>query len=195
VAFEVLDQAYTVLSKADREEDDAGADEKKRTLYELQPGRYYVHVYLHGRFDEADFTLRLAFRSAEVAAPGVANVRFPGPLPEVGESDDAPAPAPRPKCVGKACKKKDDAPAPAPAMVGRISGIKTSGSGTAIKIDRGSSDGVAVGWRGQVTTKDGKSIPGGSFEVSRVSPRESHATVKASSDAVTAAKYVRLRAP
>jgi hypothetical protein len=36
---------------------------------------------------------------------------------------------------------------------------------------------------------------GGHFEVSRVTQREAYATVKASSDAVTAAKYVRLRPP
>lgn len=199
IAFEVLDEGYRVLVTADGEEDDAGDEEKRRTLYELLPGRYYVHVYAPHRLDEADVTLRVVFRSAEVASesgfPGT--VAFVGQLAEVPKTDDAPvAPPPPPKCKGKDCRKK---PRPEPAadtsMRARIAGITTSGTTTTIKIDRGASDGVAVGWKGEVITRDGKAIPSGRFEVSRVSQRESFATVKASSDAVTAAKYVRLRPP
>jgi hypothetical protein len=199
LAFEVLDEGYRMLVRADREEDDAGEDEKRRTLYELPPGRYYVHVWAQGRTDEADFTMNLRYRPAVVASdsgfPGT--VAFVGQLAEVPSSDDSPAAVVvKPRCKGKDCTKK---PAPEPAvdrsLRARIAGITTSGTSTAIKIDRGASEGVAVGWRGEVITRDGKAIPGGRFEVSRVSQRESFATVKASSDAVTAAKYVRLRPP
>ena len=64
-----------------------------------------------------------------------------------------------------------------------------------IRIDRGAAQGVAVGWKGAVESRDGKAIPGGSFEVSRVTAAESFGTVRAPADSVTQAKYVRLRPP
>jgi hypothetical protein len=200
LAVEVLDEGFRVLTRADDEEDDAGDDEKHRTLYELAPGRLYLHVYTQARLDEADFTLAITFRPvASVSKTDFpAKVAYVGQLPLVPSKDDAPAPAVvHHKCRGAGCGKKPPKPeAPVQkSLKARISAITTGGGGTQIKINRGESDGIAVGWKGQVVTKDGTKVPGGGFSVSKVSSSESFATVKASSDAVTAAKYVRLRPP
>lgn len=203
LAFEVLNEGYEVLARADRDEEDAGEEQKIRSLKKLPAGRYYVHVYAQRRLDEADFTLGVTWR------PGVApreasnfprSVAFIGALPDVPAVDDAPAgPPPRKPCKGSKCKKRPPPEEPEPqvkALRARVAGIvSSSAGGTQIRIDRGSQQGVAVGWKGTVETKDGKGIPGGSFEVSRVTAAESFGTVKATADAVTQAKYVRLRPP
>jgi hypothetical protein len=46
-----------------------------------------------------------------------------------------------------------------------------------------------------VVSKSGKAIQSGGFRVSKVSASESFGLVKATQDAVTAAKYVRLSPP
>jgi hypothetical protein len=205
LGFEVLNEGYEVLVRADRDEEDAGEETKSRKLSRLPPGRYYIHVYAQRRLDEADFTMGLAFRPGEAAAARSnfpASVAFVGSLPDVPAVDDAPPPAPIVhKCKGPKCKKApkppppDDTPPPK-AVRARVAGIVSEKSGsTEIRIDRGSAQGVAVGWKGAVESRDGKVIPGGSFEVSRVTPAESFGTVRASATSVTEAKYVRLRPP
>jgi hypothetical protein len=206
LAFEVLNESYEVLVRADRDEEDAGEETKTRKLVKLRPGRYYIHVYAQRRLDEADFTVGLGFRPGESAAARTnfpASVPFVGSLPDVPAVDDAPPPAPiAHKCKGPKCKKHappppaaDDTPPPK-AVRARVAGIVSSKSGsTEIRIDRGSAQGVAVGWKGAVESRDGKAIPGGTFEVSRVTPAESFGTVRASASSVTEAKYVRLRPP
>lgn len=203
LAFEVLNEGYEVLVRADRDEEDAGEEQKTRALKDLRPGRYYVHVYAQRRLDEADFTLALAFKPGAVAAGPSnfpASVAFVGALPDVPAVDDAPAPAVVRKCKGSKCGKKPPPPSePEPtvkAVRARVSGIvSSSAGGTQIRVDRGAAQGVAVGWKGSVESRDGKPITGGAFEVSRVTAAESFGTVKASADAVTQAKYVRLRPP
>lgn len=202
LAFEVLNENYTVLMRADAGEDDAGDDKKSRTLYELDAGRYYVHVYTQARLDEAEFNLRLAFQRAarEHDSNFPAEVAFVRTLPAVPPVDDAPAPVARP-CRGAGCKKprppreRPNTDSTAQAMRGRIAGITATASGTQIRIDRGSSAGVEVGWRGNVITSAGSAIPDGGFRVTRVTASESYGAVKATADAVTSARFVRLRPP
>lgn len=197
LAFEVLDASYRVVAKADREDDDSGEDDKKRVVENAVPGRYRIHVYAQRRNDEADFTLRVVYRSALVQSasgfPGT--VDFVTVLPEVPAIDDTPRPKPKvvARPVKKPAPKAKPKPAPSPVLKARIAGITTSGSRTTLKIDRGSQDGIAVGWIGEVITSDGASIPGGKFEVTRVSQQESFGSVRASPEAVTAARFVRLR--
>ncbi|HLU67641.1 MAG TPA: hypothetical protein VKZ63_15265 [Kofleriaceae bacterium] len=203
LAFEILDEGYQVIAAADRDADDAGEEEKIRLLGGLQPGRYYVHVYAQHRLDEIDFTLQVAFRpdAAAVESNFPASVAFIGALPDVPAVDDAPAPQPKvvKKCRGARCRKRPPPPDPTPqprAVRARVAGIvKVTAGGTQIRIDRGTSQGVEVGWKGSVVTRDGNAIPGGSFEISRVTAAESFATVQAAASAVTSAKYVRLRPP
>lgn len=216
LAFEVLDEGYQTLAQANRDEDDAGDEQKSRTVKGIAPGRYYIHVYAERRLDEADFTLQVAFRGglggggpSDEGSPNFpASVSYITALPDVPAVDDAPAaPPPEPapvvkKCKGSRCKKK---PEPRPtaepqpqqkAIRARIAGIvSVTSGGTLIRIDRGSQQGIKVGWKGSVVTSAGAAIPSGSFEVSKVSQGESFGTVRATADSVTAAKYVRLRPP
>jgi hypothetical protein len=207
LAFEILDEGYQVLAQANRDEDDAGDETKTRLIGGLKPGRYYVHIYAQRRLDEADFTLQLAFRSdlQEADSNFPASVAFIGALPDIPAVDDTPAGQPPrvvKKCKGAACKKRPPATRTTTANPGvkairaRVAGIvKVTAGGTQIRIDRGSAQGVNAGWNGAVVTREGNAIPGGSFQVSRVTPAESFATVRASAEAVTGAKFVRLRPP
>jgi hypothetical protein len=214
LAFEVMDEGYQTLAQADREEDDAGEEQKTRTVKGLAPGRYYIHVYAQRRLDEADFTLQVGFRGTAEDGGDTANPNFPATvayitaLPDIPAVDDAPAHVPEPtpqpvakKCKGSRCKKKPEprqpeAQPPPKAIRARIAGIvSVTSGGTLIRIDRGSQQGIKVGWKGSVVTSSGSAISGGAFEISKVTGGESFATVRATADSVTAAKYVRLRPP
>jgi hypothetical protein len=208
VGFEVYDDHYRVLVRADKGEDDAGERKKRRTLYELPRGKYFIHVYLQRRLDEVEYSLRLQFRAGEV---DIASTDFPklvafvDPLPAIPEVDDAPRPEPR--CRGRNCGKPTPRPrdpdrtdpepeqepksqvvaVPAGGMRARITGVRATGEGTRITINRGTAHGVAKGWRGRIVTKDSKSIPDGSFTIDSVKAQESTATVRPTPDAVTSA--------
>jgi hypothetical protein len=202
LAFEVLDEGYRVLAKADREEEDAGEEQRLRTAKGLAAGRHYIHVYAPRRRDESDFTLQLVFRPRAVDRPSnfPATVAYIDPLPNVPAQDDGPpAPVAR-KCRGSRCKKhvpkvEVAEQTPARSIRARIAGIVESGSSVQIRINQGSNQGIEVGWKGTVVSRDGKPIPGGSFEISKVSQGESFGTVRARADSVTSAKYVRLSPP
>jgi hypothetical protein len=202
LALEVLDDGYRVIARADRDEEDAGDEQKIRKLRRLRPGRYYIHIYAQRRMDETEYTLELKFRPRATTEKSnfPATVAFIGALPDVPLEDDAPAPPPVvKKCKGSRCKKRvakvDPPPSSPKAIRARIAGIVDSGKGVQIRINQGANQGVEVGWKGMVVSRDGKAIPGGAFEVSRVSPGESFATVRASASSVTSAKYVRLQPP
>jgi len=205
LALEVLDGGYRVIAKADREEEDAGDEQKVRTLKRLAAGRYYIHVYAPRRTDQADYSLQLVFRpralNAEAASDFPAKVAFVGALPDVPLRDDAPATPVAKKCKGSRCKKRDPEPKvedtqpPPKSIRARIAGIVESGKGVQIRINQGSNQGIEVGWKGQVVSREGKPIAGGSFDISRVSQGESFGIVRATVDSITSAKYVRLSPP
>src|SRR5262249_48919488 len=62
LGFEVMDSGYRTIAKSDLEEGDAGELTKSKSLLDLEPGKYYVHLYLQGRLDTADYTLRANFK-------------------------------------------------------------------------------------------------------------------------------------
>lgn len=193
IAMEVLDSTYRVIATADADDEDAGDLNKRRTLEDLDAGRYYIHVYAQRRLDRADYTLRGTYERGSKAYESTFPYEVPyvGILPAVPLFDDTP-PKPEPKRI---VHSKRPVAKPTTTVRGRISGITTTAKGTQIKIDRGSSQGVDKGWRGVVVTKSGKAIENGQFTVSKVSSSESYGLVKATQDAVTAAKYVRLSPP
>ncbi len=195
IALEILDSSYRSIEIADRDADDAGDLNKRRTLDDLDVGRYYIHVYTQERLDKADFALRIVFESARKAYDSTfpADVSYAGLLPAVPLFDDTPVTVARPRKVVR--RRTDKKKPPKKAIRARISGISTTGKGTLIKINRGASAGVAKGWRGSVVSKSGRSIPNGRFTVSKVSSSESYGVVRATQDAVTSAKYVRLTPP
>jgi hypothetical protein len=94
LAMEVLDPGFRVISKSDLEESDAGELAKSRTLVDLAPGKYLIHLYLQGRMDSADFELRASFKrtaAAEVRTSFPSDVEFIQPLALVPPKDDTPA--------------------------------------------------------------------------------------------------------
>jgi hypothetical protein len=195
VAFEVLNEQYVVLTRADADEEDAGEESKGRTLYELEAGRYFIHIYAQERLDAAEFTLRVQFKPAvaQYESDFPARVGYIPILPAVPPVDDAPMPVVK-KCTGSKCKKRKPEPVDT-AVRARIAEATVSGAGTRIKINKGAMAGIAAGWKGSVITSAGARIPDGSFTVDRVSDNEAFASVKATKDAVNSAKYVRLRPP
>ena len=199
LAFELLNPAGKVLIVADKEEDDAGEEEKSRQLAELEPGTYWIHVYLQDRMQAGSFTLRLKFEPTQAPDESTfpAEVDYVGSLAAVPPVDDAPPPiAVKPKCRGKKCKKPKKPPKPGTkSLRARLVGVKATPSGrVAITLGIGSNRGVTKGARGHVITSGGSRIQGGSFKVSRVTGTRAYASVKASVDSVNKAKYATVKA-
>lgn len=198
VAFEIMNEGYETIERADRDEDDAGDDQKVRRIDSLAPGRYYIHVWAQNRMDEADYTLQVVYFGGEekYESDFPASVAYVGALPDIPAVDDAPSRPPRRSPPRKRPTKRDPDPEPQTKTVrARIAAITAQGGRTQIRIDRGSTQGVEIGWKGAVIDRSGKSISGGSFQITRVTASESFATVSAKADAVTAAKWVRLSPP
>ena len=94
LAAEILSPANRVISKADAEEADAHEMIKTHTLLEQPAGHYLVHLYLEGRLDTADFTLKLSWKPvapAEQKSDFPAQVAFLPALAMVPLQDDTPA--------------------------------------------------------------------------------------------------------
>lgn len=165
LAMEVLDPGFRVISKADMEEDDVGELSKTRTLYDLQPGNYLVHLYLQGRLDFADFELRASFKragSADVPSDFPAKVAFLPALPMVPLTDDTPARYRPPQTTIVKIKKgprkqapKVEAPPPATTKTARIIGVSVSGGGTQVTLGMGTAQGVASGWKAKIAGVQG----------------------------------------
>lgn len=213
VGFEVYNENYKVLARADRDEDDVGERRKSRTVEELRKGRYLIHLFLQRRLDEAEFTLRVKFNRAslEPETDFPRQVAFVDTLAVIPAFDDSPEPTRKPRCRGKRCRKprtdkprndkpKNDQPtATTPAtgtMKARIVVVRgVSSGGTEITLNRGSSQGVTAGWKGKVVTKSGAALDGGDFTITSVKTNTSKARVSLSQDAVKGAGRVTLTAP
>ncbi|MBC7978212.1 MAG: hypothetical protein H7138_24775 [Myxococcales bacterium] len=156
LAMEVLDPSLRVISKSDIEEEDAHELNKKKTLVDLPPGKYLIHLYLQGRTDSADFTLRTAFKStaaAEAKTNFPAEVLYVPPLPLVLLQDDTPRDykaqtttvvrTPR-----RTPAKEPKVEAPVVATVSaRIIGIQVVSGGTSITVGRGLKSGASNGMK------------------------------------------------
>jgi hypothetical protein len=108
-------------------------------------------------------------------------------------------------CSSSTCKRRckskcggddggDDGPAP-DAVSARVIRFVAAGGGTKVVMNRGSSHGVEVGWKGRIVNSKGKSIEGGSFTVKKVTSSTSEGQVGASPDTVRAAGRARLSKP
>jgi hypothetical protein len=225
VALEVLNANYKVISEdpdfplqaakhdpgegdddsAEEGDDDGGggdseSTQKTRALDELNKGRYYVHVFVNKRLDQADFELQVAYtpmpKTPVTNFPK--NVAWAPTLAQVPVIDDAPPPPPPPP---PPCKKHDrhcktggggghtthtgtgnppPPPPPPPPPGGTVNGdvvaaSASSGGGTDITINRGTNDQLGPGRRGAI---DG--LKNGTFSISSCNERTCKATVKAS---------------
>jgi len=189
LAMEVFDPADRVVAKSDLEENDAHELTKKKTLVDLLPGKYLIHVYLQGRMDSADFVLHASFKAtaaAEVKSDYPAKVPFMPALAQVPLQDDTPrnykppTPEKRPVQTSHTTKKPPPAPTPPPAatVTARILGIAVVSGGTQITVGRGTATGAQNGMKGAIA-----GVPV-SFEIGNCSERTCSATLKATPDQI-----------
>jgi len=195
LALEVLDPTDNVIVTADLDAEDAHELTKERTLLELVPGRYLIHVYLQRRTDRAEFELDLKFEpGGSSGGMATGDIAFPPRLAMVPLDDDTPAgsrPKPKPDKPTKPDKPRPDkpdkpdkpAPPPTPTTGGpvsaRVINVAVASGGTQITINRGTDNGLAAGMSGSVT-----GIKSGSFTLSSCSARSCKAVVKATPDEV-----------
>lgn len=191
LAMEILDPGNRVVSKADAEEEDVGELTKTRTLYDLQPGRYLLHVYLQGRMDEADFVVRAAYKragSGDVKSDFPAKVSFLPPLPLVPLNDDTPRSYKAPvaqvvtiKRTGKKAAPTTPTPAPvATSKSARIVNLSISGSNTIITIGFGSDQGASTSWKAKIAGVQG------TYNLASCGPRTCTAAIAATPDQIKA---------
>jgi hypothetical protein len=176
LAFEVLDPSYRVIAKSDLEDEDARELNKKKTLVDLAPGKYLIHIYLQSRLDAADFVLRASFKSTAAAD---ARTNFPVDVPFVPTlamiplQDDTPrsykptAPTPRRSRIAT-----PPPPPPAATVSARIIAIQVVGGGVLITIGRGTETQAADGMKATLTGITG------SFPIGNCAPRTCTALIK-----------------
>lgn len=189
LAMEIMDAGYRVIAKSDQEEGDAGQLTKQKALLDLEPGKYYIHLYLQGRLDSADYVLKAAFKPAAAAAGKSdfpAEVAFLPPLPMVPINDDTPKnyhpPTSTPVIVHTVHHPKDVKPPPPPpvaTLTARIIGVSVVSGGTQITIGRGTATGAKAGMQGKVN-----GLSSGSFTIASCNERACTATVQATPDQV-----------
>jgi len=194
LGFEVLDPGNRMIARSDKNEgDDSGEIQKSKSLLDLEPGKYLVHLYLQGRMDSCDYVLRATFKGMNTVGKSdfPSQVAFPQSLPQVPLQDDTPKsykpPTPTVVVVKKTGPKthspppppKEEKPAPVAALNARIIGMQVMGGSTQITIGRGTSGGAAVGMKGKIT-----GVPTGSFSLAACNERTCTATVSATPDQI-----------
>jgi hypothetical protein len=185
LAMEVLDPSFRVVSKADLEDEDAHELNKKKTLVELAPGKYLIHLYLQGRMDSADFVLRAAFKStaaAEAKTNFPAEVPFVPALAMVPIQDDTPRNyKPQTTAIAKVSRKPREAAPPPPPVAtvnARIIGVQVVAGGTLITVGRGKASGASDGMHGKIAGISSN------FTIGNCNDRTCTATVQATPDQI-----------
>jgi len=192
LGLEVLDPGFRVISKSDMEDDEAGELTKTKALLDLNPGRYYVHLYLQGRLDSADYILRLTYKRtapAEVKSNFPAEVSFVPSLAMVPLNDDTPKSyKPPTTTVVKVVRKpgqpkppKEDKPVVA-AIQARVIGVSIVSGGTQITVGKGTATGAAVGMKGKINN-----LATGGFTLQSCNERTCLAIVQATPDQIKGA--------
>jgi hypothetical protein len=201
LGFEVLDPGNRVIARSDLNEgEDTGEIQKSKSLLDLEPGKYMVHLYLQGRMDSCDFVLRAMFKPMTTVGKSdfPAQVAFTPTLPMVPLQDDTPKSYKPPVTTTvvtvkhrpkgpKEPKPKDPAPPPVAAMTARIIGMQVVGGGTQITIGRGTAGGAAVGMKGKINN-----VATGSFTLAACNERTCTATVSATPDQIKGSGSVTL---
>jgi hypothetical protein len=186
-------RAPTKIARSDLQEgEDTGEIQKAKTLLDLEPGRYMIHLYLQGRMDSADYVLRALFKPMSTVGKSdfPAQVSFPQVLPMVPLQDDTPKsykpPTPttvvqiKKRVPPKGTPKEPPPPVAAPTtLTARIIGMQVIGSSTQITIGRGTSAGAVVGMKGKLV-----GVATGSFSLAACNERTCTATVSATPDQI-----------
>lgn len=186
LALEVLDPGFRVISKSDKEEADAGELAKAKTLVDLVPGRYLIHLYLQGRMDTAEFSLRVSYKRTAPAAVKTSfpsEVEFVPPLALVPPKDDTPAnyrpekpTTVRTTTIVRPKPKEPDKPK-VELITARITAIVVVNNKTQITIGRGTNTKAANGMKVKVNGL-------GLFEVTDCTETRCKALIPATPDQV-----------
>ena len=189
LGFEVMDPGFRTIAKSDLEEGDAGDLTKSKSLLDLEPGKYYVHLYLQGRLDTADYVLKATFKPMSTVGKSdfPAQVAFVPNLPMVPLQDDTPKSYKPPTVatvvtVKKGPKKepkKEEPKKEEASLNARIIGMSVVSGGTQITVGRGTSGGAAVGMKGKIV-----GVASGSFTLAACNERTCTATVAATPDQI-----------
>ena len=192
LGFEVLDPGNRVIMRSDNQEgDDTGDLNKQKSLKDLEPGKYLIHLYLQHRLDSADYVLRASFKPmASVGKSDFpAQVAFTPTLPMVPLQDDTPKTYKPPSATTVVVRKprktggppppKEEKKPPTAEMSARIIGMQVVGGGTQITVGRGTSGGAAVGMKGKIV-----GVATGSFTLAACNERTCTATVSATPDQI-----------
>jgi hypothetical protein len=189
LGLEVMDPGFRTIAKSDLEDGEAGELTKTKSLLDLEPGKYYVHLYLQGRLDTADYVLRAAFKPMNTVGKSdfPAQVAFVPTLPMVPLQDDTPKgykpDKPTVVVTRKPPKGPGKPPPPPPptttSLSARIIGMQVVGGSTQITVGRGTSGGAAVGMKGKIV-----GVPTGSFTLAACNERTCTATVAATPDQI-----------
>ena len=200
LAYIVYDSSLRRVARA-KPSPDSGTRAKKVSIKNAR-GRYYIQVYAPRRTDAADYVLTVEL-SGERAGPkqvgrdaGI-DVDDPPVLPVVDPSIYADA--------GVGRRRVDATPPPdaavdaAPKRVidGSITNrVLLTAKRVKITINRGDNFGIKRGWKGAVLQGDtGVPMAGGDFTVSKVTKKESTATVTLSIDQVKTNTKVQIFEP
>ena len=203
LGFEVLDPGNRVIARSNKEEgDDTGEIQKSKSLKDLEPGKYMVHLYLQDRRDSCDYILRATFKPMNTVGNSdfPAQVAFMPNLPMVPLQDDTPKGYKSPtapttvvvkhKPTGPKEPKPPKEPVPPPSTApktARIIGMQVSGGMTQITIGVGTKGGAAVGMKGKIPN-----VATGDFELTSCNERACTASVKATPDQIKGAGSVTL---
>jgi hypothetical protein len=193
LGLEVFDPQNRSISRSDLEAEDAHELTKKKTLVDLAPGKYLVHVFLQGRMDTADFVLQAAFKptaAAEVKSNFPSEVKFVPTLAMVPIQDDTPRskiPPPPPPHGGTRPPRNNPTPTPAKPEPGpgpvkaRVIGMSITAKGTQIIVSRGTTTGAANGMNLSMTGVTG------TFKIESCREQTCTAVVAATPDQIRAA--------
>jgi hypothetical protein len=204
LAMEVFDPSFRAISKSDLEDEDAYEQTKKKTLVDLAPGKYLIHVYLQGRMDTADYVLHASFKptsASDARTNFPADVEFVPALATIPIQDDtprnyraaAPPPVPRrprrdPGRAAEPAPKAEPTPTAAP-VTARIINVQVVSGGTVITIGRGKDTGASDGMMAKIAGI-------GDVPIGNCNARTCTATVKATPDQLKSANsMVTLHAP
>ena len=189
LGLEVFDPSNRVISKAELEDEDAHELTKKKTLVELAPGKYLIHLFLQGRMDTAEFALHASFKptaAAELKTNFPADVLFVPVLAMVPIQDDTPRNYKQPVVTVARGPRHHAATAPPPVAAppaatvsARIINVQVVSGGTQITVGRGTSTGAADGMKATI-----RGLP--AFQISGCNERTCTATIKATPDQIKA---------
>jgi hypothetical protein len=200
LGFEVLDAGNRIIAKSNKEEgEDTGEVQKSKSLLDLEPGRYMIHLYLQDRRDSCDFVMRATFKPMSTVGKSdfPSQVAFTPSLPMVPLQDDTPKGYKQPttqttvvtRKTGKTTPKppKETPPPPVTTKSARIIGMQVVGGGTQITIGLGTAGGASVGMKGKINN-----VASGGFTLAACNERTCTATVSATPDQIKTSGAVTL---